>query len=123
MLRSRDIPESKSASESDPYSDFEIVCPSRQPRRACLCAIVATGALSLWGFFAKYNGTRAFDCLVHCAERSSLWKAPSRLACFAWNGEVRASRASLGTERFVGVVCFSYPRHEVRLANLLNLSI
>ena len=103
MLRSRDIPESKSASESDPYSDFEIVCPSRQPRRACLCAIVATGALSLWGSFAKYNGTRAFDCLVHCAKRSSLFE---------------------GTfEFFGGVVCFSYPRHEVRLANLLNLSI
>ena len=43
-LHSRDIPESKSASESDPYSDFEIVCPSWQPRRACLCAIVAVGA-------------------------------------------------------------------------------
>ena len=38
MLRSRDIPESTSASESAPYSDFEIVCPPRQPRRVCLCA-------------------------------------------------------------------------------------
>ena len=72
MLRSRDIPESKSASESDPYSDFEIVCPSWQPRRVCLCAMVAAGASSVWGSFAKYNGTRAVVCLVHCAERSSL---------------------------------------------------
>ncbi len=47
MLRSRDIPESKSASESDPYSDFEIVCPWWQPRRACLFAIVAAGESSL----------------------------------------------------------------------------
>ena len=43
MLRSRDIPESKSASESDHYSDFEIVCHSWQPRRAWLFVIVAAG--------------------------------------------------------------------------------
>ena len=69
MLRSRDIPESKSASESDPYSDFEIVCPSWQPRRVCLCAKIATGAFSVWGSFVKCNGTRAIYWLVHCVER------------------------------------------------------
>ena len=47
MLRSRDIPESKSASESDHYSDFEIACPSWQPRRACLFVIVAAGESSV----------------------------------------------------------------------------
>ena len=55
MLRSRDIPESKSASESDPHTDFEIFCPSWQPRRVCLCARIATGAFSVWGSFVKCN--------------------------------------------------------------------
>ena len=96
MLRSRDIPESKSASESDQYSDFEIVCPLWQPRRVCLCVIAAAGACSMWVSVAKCNGTKVAYWLVHCAKRQ------------------RTLRRHL--------LCAS-PRHEVRLANLLNLSI
>ena len=111
MLRSRDIPESKSASESDPYSDFEIVCPSRQPRRACLCAIVAAGALSLWGSFAKYNGTRAFDCLVHCAKRSSLFEGT-----FEWNEVYNLSSLERGLQpEFFEGVSSAFPIQDMKL--------
>ena len=104
MLRSRDIPESKSASESDHYSDFEIVCPSWQPRRVSLFVIVAAGEFNVELLFAKCNGTRAVYWLVHCAERE-------------W------SRLTLAFCVGVGLLASSFTRHEVRLANLLNLSI
>ena len=82
MLRSRDIPESKSASESDHYSDFEIACPSWQPRRACLFVIVAAGESS-----------------VELLSRSAMEQGQFTGSCIAWSGGDFSLKASS--------VCFS----------------
>ena len=79
MLRSRDIPESKSASESNLYSDLEIVCPSRLPRCVCLCVIAAAGALSALASFCELQ--RNSGSLLLCALRGAGEVSPRLAFC------------------------------------------